>query len=223
MINSSQAAATLTALAIAIGCFISVSSNLPIEMPAMGVEMGTNPTHSPFPYPRSADIPIEYTYGLRDDLNAAATEWGQNRGTPLLQPTWLPEGMRQTSVYVQRSNVSTHTGIITMVTTTYSYGWINNLYTAEVVLIAQMEWDMPWMVPSPGKKIGIEGNYTVIGGNPAYVGVIGWGNEDYYEWYGGTARVVSVQKGAVLYFLRAPENFPSSDLVKIAGSLKPIP
>jgi len=129
--------------------------------------------------------------------------------------------MKQTAAYVQNNNVKTHTGTITMVTTLYSFKGVDNPWTAEVQLRVQMYWSMFEMAPRPGVKIG-EGNYTVIDGNPGYVGVISWGNGDYYDLYGGGARVVIVQYGDVLYFFRAPTSFSSSDLMRIATSMKPV-
>lgn len=121
----------------------------------------------------SPDIPIKYTYGLKAELIPTATRWSIDRGTSLLQPTWLPDGMKRTAIYVQHNNVTTQTGVITMVTALYSFNWLDDPGTAEVLLGVQMIWNSPWMVPSPGVKIG-EGNYTVINGNPGYAGVIGW-------------------------------------------------
>ena len=86
----------------------------------------------------------------------------------------------------------------------------------------QNEGDLYWLVPRPGVKIGVEGNYTVIDGHPGYVGVIGWFDGGYYELYGGSARVVSVLVGDVLYFFRATESVSYSDLIKMASSLKPV-
>ncbi|MCX6654445.1 MAG: hypothetical protein NTY03_04905, partial [Candidatus Bathyarchaeota archaeon] len=95
-------------------------------------------------------------------------------------------------------------------------------WTAEIQLRVLMSWDMGWMVPRPDMNMGIEGNYTTINGYPAYVGVIGWFEGGYYDLYGDSVRVVAVLVGHVLYLFRAPENIPSSDLIKMASSLKPI-
>lgn len=185
------------------------------------ISTSNNSTNDGFPFPAPPDIPIEYIYGLKANLTTTAAQWKVDQGTPLLQPTWVPAGMKQTAVYMQNNNVTTHTGIITTVTTLYSFKGIDDPWTAEVQLRVQMYWSMFEMVPRPGVKIG-EGNYTVINGNPGYVGVIGWGNGSYYNLYGGDARVVIVQYGDVLYFFRAPMSFSSSDLMKMANSLKPV-
>ena len=66
--------------------------------------------------------PLEDTYGLKANLTATAMQWSVDRGTPLLQPTWLPDGMKQTAVYVLKEGaVNQQTGIPTMVTTLYSF------------------------------------------------------------------------------------------------------
>jgi hypothetical protein len=222
MVSSGQAAAALIAITVAVGCFVSVSSLFPMEAPAMGVELETNATNDQFPFSHPPDYPIEYTYGLKGDLGEVAAEWEMSSGTPLLQPTWLPEGMSRTSIYVQRANVTAHTGVMTQVTTLYSHTGIDHPFTAEIQLRVQMKWNTFWMTPSNLAKTVLRGNYTEINGYPAYNGLIGWFEGDYYLLYGGWARVVSVQIGDVLYFFRAPEDFPSADLVRIASSLQPI-
>ncbi|MGD0804335.1 MAG: hypothetical protein ABSA11_09710 [Candidatus Bathyarchaeia archaeon] len=186
---------------------ISTSNNSP---------SGGFPEHIP-------QIPLEETYGLKANLTSTAAQWSMDRGAPLLQPTWLPNGMKQTAVYVLKEGaVSTQKGIITMVTTLYSFSGRDDPGSAEVLLGVQMIWNSPWMVPSPGVKIG-EGNYTVINGNPGYVGVIGWYYGSYPDLYGyNGAKVVIVRYGDVLYYLRAPTSFSSSDLMRMANSLKPV-
>ncbi len=178
-------------------------------------------SHVPFPAP--IGIPIEYTYGLESNITSAARLWvNPPWASPLLQPTWLPEGMNQTAVYVQNSNVTTHTGKLTQVTTLYSYKGIHDPLTAEIQLRVGMAWDIGWLDPHPDMKLGIEGNYTTVSGYPAYVGLGGWFEGNYYYMYGGTARIVSVRIGYTLYIFRAPENIPISDLLKMAGSLKQV-
>ena len=67
-------------------------------------------------------------------------------------------------------------------------------------------------------KLG--GNYTEVNGYPAWVGEIGWFEGDYFDRYGGSATVLSLEVGSVLYFFRVPEGFSHADLIKIAESLK---
>jgi hypothetical protein len=177
-------------------------------------------SHTPFPTPIGPSI--EASYGLKANLTSAAKQWGNPWTTSLLQPTWLPEGMNQTAVYVQNSNVTSHTGAITQVTILDSREGIDDPTTAEIQLRVLMSWDMGWMDPHPDMDLGIEGNYTTINGYPAYIGLIGWFDGGYYYLYGGSARVVSMRVGYVLYIFRAPENIPISDLVKMASSLKPV-
>ncbi|OGD56685.1 hypothetical protein A3K78_05590 [Candidatus Bathyarchaeota archaeon RBG_13_52_12] len=177
-------------------------------------------SHPPFPQPLGPSV--EYTYGLKANLTSTAGQWSSERGVPLLQPTWSPDGFTQTAVYVRNSNATTNTSVITQVTTLYSSEGIDDPTTAEIQLRVQREGDMYWMVPHPGVKIGVEGNYTVIAGHSGYAGVIGWFDGGYYELYGGSARVVSVLVGDVLFFFRAPESVSYSDLIKMASSLKPV-
>jgi hypothetical protein len=180
-----------------------------------------NQSHMVFSHP--PDYPIEYTYGLESNITSAAKLWVDPKWAPsLLQPTWIPDGMNQTAVYVQNSNVTTHMGKVTQVTTLYSYKGIRDPWTAEVQLRVQMAWDLGWLDPHPGMELGIEGNYATVNGYPAYVGLIGWFEGGYADLYGGTARIVSVRIGYVLYVFRAPENIPVADLVKMASSLKPV-
>jgi len=210
-------AIALTAIIASLAIFIALSTYSPGGEKISIINSTNNGFHE-----RDPGIPIKYTYGLKAELVPAATQWSIDRGTPLLQPTWLPDGMKRTAVYVQHSNVTTQTGVITMVTTLYSFKGLDDPGTAEVLLGVQMYWNMPWMVPHPGVKIGVEGNYTMINGNPGYVGVIGWYYGSYPDLYGEGARVVVVQVGDVLYFFRAPMSFSSSDLMKMATSLKPV-
>jgi len=178
-------------------------------------------SHMVFSHP--PDIPIEYTYGLESNIPSAAMLWVYPPwATSLCQPTWIPEGMNRTAVYLLNSNVVTHTGKITQVTTLYSYKGIRDPWTAEVQLRVQMAWDLGWLDPHPGMEMGIGGNYTTINGYPAYVGLGGWFEGGYVGLYGGLARIVSVRIGYTLYVFRAPENIPISDLIKMANSLKPV-
>jgi len=169
------------------------------------------------------DIPIEYTYGLQSNITSAVKLWvNPPLATSLSQPTWIPEGMNQTAVYLLNSNVVTHTGKITQVTTLYSYKGIRDPWTAEVQLRVQMASDLGWLDPHPGMELGIGGNYTTINGYPAYAGLIGWFEGGYADLYGGTARIVSVRIGYVLYVFRAPENIPLYDIIQMASSLKQV-
>jgi hypothetical protein len=82
---------------------------------------------------------------------------------------------------MRNSNATTNTSVITQVTTLYSSEGIDDPTTAEIQLRVQNEGDLYWLVPHPGVKIGVVGNYTVIDGHPGYVGVIGWFDRGYYE------------------------------------------
>jgi hypothetical protein len=181
--------------------------------------LGTNPTHEPFNYPYPPPAPVKYIYGVSGNFTTIGYEWVTERNTPLLQPRWLPEGMRATAVYVRRANVTSNLGIITQVTRLYSFGGDADPNTAELQVRVQMVWDEMYLNPKSLYNSQLKGNYTEADGKSAWMGVIGMGGEDWYQMYGGTALIMSIQVGQVRYLLRMPEGFPEADLMKIARSM----
>ncbi len=202
------------------GIYPTIVEAVPTQ-PTPYTHLGNNPTHQApnFPYPPLFDKP-EFIYGIGGNFSTLSYEWMTERNATLLQPRWLPEGMKATAVYVLRANRTANIGLITQVTRLYSFGSDADPNTAELQVRVQMVWDEAWINPrNLHDNTQLKGNYTEVDGKSAWMGVIGFFHPDWYQMYGENALIMSIQLGNVRYLLKVPEGFPEADLMKIARSM----
>lgn len=175
-----------------------------------------------WPYASPPAEPVEYTYGTQIPLAFATSGWARDRASQLLAPTWLPEGLSPTEVYLCRADPSTGTGPVEQVTFLYSYKGTSDPRAAELTVRACSILDLPWLVPRDEEGIGPAGNSTTVGGHSAYVGSLKWNEVEFNRLYGGSARFVSVVEGDQIYLIRGPIGFSYDQLLQIAASLQPV-
>ncbi len=168
-------------------CYVILEAKM---VPYESGTLGTNPHHIPFLGPVPIGPTAEEAYGPKVDLKTAAAQWKKDRGEPLLQPTWLPEGLTQTSVSAQWENPTTQTGKLKEVTILYSFSGIDDPFTAELQLRVMMPWSTTFLSPRWLRdNVNLGGNYTELDGRPRYIGIMGWFDGGYFEMYGGTTLV----------------------------------